>query len=73
MTLVMTRAETNVLTLARVAVGAIPASDVMRLLVSGVSAPTKMGPTSREALSTTLSQGTVLALARQGGWMTEAD
>lgn len=68
MTLVMTRAETNVLTLARVAVGAIPAHDAMRLLVSTVAVPGKLGPTARAALSDTLSRGTVLSLVRQGGW-----
>ena len=71
--LTITRAETNVLTLARVAVGAIPAMDVMRLLVSSVSTPVRLGPTARAALADTLSRGTVLALARQGGWITFGD
>lgn len=69
MTFVISRAETNVLTLARVAVGIIPATDAMRLLVSGVSIPQKLGPTAREAISDTLSRGTVLSLARNGGWI----
>lgn len=69
MTFVISRAETNVLTLARVAVGIVPATDAMRLLVSGVSVPQKLGPTAREAISDTLSRGTVLSLARQGGWI----
>lgn len=73
MTLVMTRAETNVLTLARVAVGAVPAMDAMRLLISSVSVPQKLGPTARAALSDTLARGTVLSLVRQGGWMPVAD
>lgn len=73
MTFIISRAETNVLTLARVAVGVVPATDAMRLLVSGVSVPQKLGPTAREALSDTLSRGTVLSLARQGGWIPAAD
>lgn len=64
----VTQAEANVLTIARTAVGLVPASDVMRLLVTSSEAPTKLGPTARRLLSDTLARGTVLCLARQGGW-----
>lgn len=69
MTISVTRAEANVLTLARVAVGLVPAHDALRLLVTSLAPPGKLGPTAREALADTLSRGVVLALARQGGWL----
>lgn len=68
----VTQAESNLLTLARAAVGVIPASDVMRLLVTSVSPPPKLGPSARRVLSDTLARGTVLSLARQGGWHRDA-
>jgi hypothetical protein len=71
MSIAVTRAEMNLLTIARVAVGVVPAHDAMRLLVTSVAPPPKLGPTAREALSDTLARGAVLALARQGGWMAE--
>jgi hypothetical protein len=61
--------EANLLTLARTAVGLIPPADVMRLIVTSVTPPPKLGPTARAALSDTLARGTVLGLARQGGWL----
>jgi hypothetical protein len=71
MSITVTRAESQLLTVARVAVGLVPPMDVTRLLVSPVTPPAKLGPTAREALADTLSRGTVLALARQGGWLEE--
>lgn len=69
MTVAVTRSEGNLLTLARVAVGVIPPIDAMRLLVTPVSPPTRLGPTARELLTDTLARGTVLSLARSGGWV----
>lgn len=69
MSIAVTRAEATVLTLARVAVGLVPAHDALRLLVTSLAPPAKLGPTAREALADTLSRGLVLALARQGGWL----
>lgn len=71
MTIVVSRAEANLLTLARVAVGAVPAMDAMRLLVTSVTPPPKLGPTARAALADTLSRGAVVSLAKQGGWFAE--
>lgn len=71
MTIAVTRAEANLLTVARVAMGVVPAMDAMRLLVTSLPPPQKLGPTARAALSDTLARGTVLSLARQGGWMLE--
>lgn len=71
MTAAVTRAEGNLLTLARVAVGAWPAQDALRLFVSTAQAPSKLGPTARRLLSDTLAKGTVAALARRGGWAKE--
>lgn len=67
----VTRAEANLLTLARVAVGAYPAQDALRLLLGTASAPAKLGPTARAVLSDTLARGTVASLARRGGWTRE--
>ncbi|MGV3623725.1 MAG: hypothetical protein ACO1OB_23100 [Archangium sp.] len=69
MTVAVTRSEANLLTLARVAVGVVPPIDAMRLLVSPVTPPSKLGPTARGLLSDTLARGTVRALARNGGWL----
>jgi hypothetical protein len=71
MTAAVTRAEANLLTLARVAVGAWSAQDALRLLVSTAQAPEKLGPTARRLLSETLARGTVAGLARRGGWRPE--
>jgi hypothetical protein len=68
----VTHAETNLLTLARTAVGLMPAADAMRLLTVPVDAPAKLGPSAQWLLRQTLSYGTVLTLARQGGWQQEA-
>ncbi len=62
-------AEANLLTIARTAVGLVPPADVMRLIVTSVTPPPKLGPTARQVLSDTLARGTVLGLARQGGWL----
>lgn len=69
MSITVTRAEGYVLTIARVAVGVIPPMDAMRLLVTSITPPAKLGPTAREALGDTLSRGAVLSLAKQGGWL----
>ena len=69
MTIHVTRAEAYLLTMARVAVGVVPPMDAMRLLVTSVTPPPKLGPTARRALSDTLARGSVLSLARQGGWL----
>ena len=69
MSISVTRSEAYLLTVARVAVGVVPPMDAMRLLVTSVSPPQKLGPTARAALSDTLSRGAVLSLARQGGWL----
>lgn len=69
MSLAVTRAEANLLSVARAAVGAVPAAEVLRLLVTRAPAPARLGPTARAALADTLARGTVLALARQGGWL----
>lgn len=69
MTIHVTRAEAYLLTMARVAVGVVPPMDAMRLLVTSVTPPPKLGPTARKALSDTLARGAVLSLARQGGWL----
>lgn len=69
MTLAVSRAEANLLTLARVAVGIVPPIDAMRLLVTPVTPPPKLGPTAREVLSDTLARGSVQALARSGAWL----
>lgn len=71
MSIYVTRAEANLLTLARVAVGVVPPMDAMRLLVTSVAPPPKLGPTARAALSDTLARGSVLSLVRQGGWLKE--
>ncbi len=68
MTATVSRAEGNLLTLARVAVGLIPPVDATRLLVMPSLAPVKLGPTARTLLSDTLSRGTALSLLRSGGW-----
>lgn len=68
MTATVTRAEGNLLTLARVAVGLIPPVDATRLLLTPSSAPSKLGPTARALLTDTLARGTALALLRTGGW-----
>ncbi len=68
MTLTVNRAEANLLTVARVAVGVIPPIDAMRVLVSSIAPPPSLGPSARFALSQTLARGTVLSLAKQGGW-----
>lgn len=68
----VTRAEGNLLTLARVAVGVVPPIDAMRLLVTPVTPPPKLGPTARGLLEDTLARGTVLSLARGGGWLDRA-
>lgn len=67
----VSRAEANLLTLARAAVGLVPTSDVLRLLGASVTPPDRLGPTARRILSQTLGRGTVLTLARQGGWQLE--
>lgn len=69
MSAVVTRAEGQLLTLARVAVGVWPASDARRLLFSATLPPQALGPTARRLLAETLARGTVLALAREGGWV----
>lgn len=71
MTAQVTRAEANLLTLARVAVGAYPAQDALRLILGTAQAPAKLGPTARGVLEDTLARGTVAALARRGGWTRE--
>ncbi len=71
MTAAVTQEEANLLTVARTAVGLIPPSDVMRLIVTSVSPPQKLGPTARRLLSDTLSRGAVLGLVRHGGWRAE--
>lgn len=71
MSFVVTRQEQQLLTLARVAVGIIPPTDAMRLLVGPHLAPVKLGPTARAALSDTLSRGVALSFAQQGGWLSE--
>lgn len=68
MTTTVTRAEGNLLTLARVAVGVIPPVDATRLLVMPTQAPALLGPAARELLTDTLSRGTALGLLRYGGW-----
>lgn len=68
MTATVTRAEGNLLTLARVAVGLIPPVDATRLLVMPSPSPAKLGPTARGLLADTLSRGTALSLLRHGGW-----
>jgi hypothetical protein len=73
MSLAVSRAEANLLTVARVAVGVVPAIDAMRLLAVSVTPPQKLGPTARAALADTLSRGTVLSLTRQGGWLPEGE
>jgi FtsH ternary system domain X6 len=67
----VTRAEANLLTVARVAVGLMPASDALRLFLTSVQPPAALGPTAREAMAQTLSRGTVLSLVRQGGWLSQ--
>ncbi len=69
MSLAVTRAEANLLTLARVAVGVVPPIDAMRLLVTPVTPPQQLGPTAREVLSDTLARGSVQSLARNGAWL----
>lgn len=71
MSIAVTRAEAYLLTIARVAVGVVPPMDAMRLLVTSVAPPPKLGPTARAALSDTLARGSVLSLAKQGGWLAE--
>lgn len=68
MTAQVTRAEANLLVLARSAVGLVPATEVHRLLASSMETPARLGPTARGLLADTLSRGVVLTLARQGGW-----
>lgn len=64
----VSRSEANLLTLARVAVGAYPAQDALKLLLFAVEAPPKLGPTARGLLSDTLARGVVMGLVRGGGW-----
>lgn len=68
MTAAVTQSEAHLLMLARCAVGQVPTVDVLRLLASSVTPPSTLGPTARRLLADTLGRGTVLALARQGGW-----
>ena len=60
--------EASLLTLARATLGVSGSADVQRLLVTSVSAPPNLGPTARSVLQDTLARGSVLALARGGGW-----
>ena len=68
MTAAVTQSEAQLLLLARSAVGLVPTTDVMRLLTGSVTPPAMLGPTARRLLADTLGRGTVLALARHGGW-----
>ena len=69
MSITVSRAESYLLTIARVAVGVVPPMDAMRLLVTSVPPPAKLGPTARKALADTLARGSVQSLAKQGGWL----
>jgi len=64
----VTAQEANLLTLARSALGIAVSGDLNRLLVTHITPPTKLGPTARGVLQETLARGSVLALARGGGW-----
>ena len=64
----VTTQEANLLTLARSALGISVSGDLGRLLITHVTPPAKLGPTARGVLQETLARGSVLALARGGGW-----
>ncbi len=64
----VTAPEASLLTLARATLGVSGSADVQRLLITSVAAPSKLGPTARGVLQDTLARGSVLALARSGGW-----
>lgn len=64
----VTAHEAALLTLARNALGIAASGDLSRALVTSVVPPAKLGPTAQGELQDTLSRGTVLALARAGGW-----
>ena len=68
MTATVSQSEAQLLLLARSAVGLVPTVDVMRLLAGSSTPPATLGPTARRLLADTLGRGTVLALARHGGW-----
>ena len=68
MTALVSQSEGALLSVARCAVGLVPPAEVGRLLGTSVPPPRKLGPTCRRLLQETLAKGTVLALARQGGW-----
>lgn len=69
MSLRVTEAESNLLTVARAAVGIVPAHEMLHLLPDAVAAPDTLGPSARTVLEDTLARGTVWALAREGGWL----
>lgn len=60
--------EASLLSLSRAALGQAPAHELARLLVRAHPAPEKLGPTALGLLEETWSKGTVLLLARSGGW-----
>ncbi len=60
--------ESELLSLSRAALGLAPAHELSRLLVRSHAAPEKLGPTAMGLFEETLSKGTVLLLARGGGW-----
>ncbi len=64
----VTQQEANLLTVARAALGVAGPTDLTRLLVTSLTPPAKLGPTARGLLQDTLARGTVLSLARGGGW-----
>ena len=64
----VTAQEASLLAVARSALGISWPADWSRLLVTSISPPAKLGPTARSVLQDTLARGSVLALARGGGW-----
>lgn len=68
MTGFVTAQEARLLAVARSALGISCSADWWRLLVTSISPPARLGPTARGVLQDTLARGSVLALARGGGW-----
>jgi hypothetical protein len=63
--------EANLLTLTQAALELGEPQDLRRLLLLSARAPERLGPTAMRLFQESLAKGTVLALARAGGWRAE--
>ena len=71
MSVLVTAQESELLRVARAAVGLSSYAEVERLLGGQRTAPNDLGPTAMELLQETLSRGIGLAVLRGGGWRQE--